>query len=92
MTQKNEDRTALLALLQREVDELGRAGASGDIVEATPISGLGLDSLKMMELIGNLEMELGIEIPDSELNGVTKIAEILDVVEARMRARTGTAG
>jgi len=53
------------------------------VVEGTVISELGIDSLGMLEIIGSMERELKIQIPDESLSGVETIRDLLDVVEKR---------
>lgn len=54
------------------------------VLEATVISELAIDSLGMLEIIGSLERRLRIQIPDESLTGLTKISDLLDVVEKRL--------
>lgn len=55
-----------------------------DVSEATPIRDLAIDSLGMLEIIGSLERQLRIQIPDDGLAGVETIRDLLDEVEKRM--------
>jgi acyl carrier protein len=55
-----------------------------NVVEASVISELAIDSLGMLEIIGSLERRLRIQIPDESLTGLTTIRDLLDVVEKRM--------
>ncbi len=54
------------------------------VVEGSVISELAIDSLGMLEIIGSLERQLRIQIPDEMLTGVATIRELLDVVEKRL--------
>jgi acyl carrier protein len=54
------------------------------VVEASVISELSIDSLGMLEIIGSLERQLRIQIPDEMLTGIGTIRELLDVVEKRL--------
>jgi acyl carrier protein len=54
------------------------------VVEASVISELAIDSLGMLEIIGSLERQLRIQIPDEMLTGIGTIRELLDVVEKRL--------
>jgi acyl carrier protein len=56
------------------------------IAEATNISDLGIDSLGMLEIIGSLERELQIHIPDESLAGITTVKDLLNAVESRQSA------
>jgi acyl carrier protein len=54
------------------------------VVEEMVISELAIDSLGMLEIIGSLERNLRIQIPDESLSGVRTIKDLLDVVERRL--------
>jgi acyl carrier protein len=53
------------------------------VAETTAIAELGIDSLGMLEIIGSLERELKIQIPDESLAGITTVKDLLNAVEAR---------
>jgi len=53
------------------------------ILESASIAELGIDSLGMLEIIGSLERELRIQIPDESLAGVVTVKDLLNAVEAR---------
>jgi acyl carrier protein len=53
------------------------------VAESTQIAELGIDSLGMLEIIGSLERELKIQIPDESLAGITTVKDLLNAVEAR---------
>ncbi|MEO0321941.1 MAG: acyl carrier protein [Myxococcota bacterium] len=52
--------------------------------EASPIASLGVDSLQYLEIIGELERELDIEIPSEALEGLETVSMLLDLVEKRL--------
>lgn len=52
--------------------------ADADLFEA-----LGIDSLAALDLLTDLERAFGVEIPDYELQGVTTLRGLAEVVEAR---------
>lgn len=54
------------------------------VQESTVISELAIDSLGMLEIIGSMERQLRIQIPDESLTGLNTIRDLLDVVEKRM--------
>lgn len=56
------------------------------VAEETVISELAIDSLGMLEIIGSMERELKIQIPDESLSGIRTIRDLLDVVENRIAA------
>jgi len=53
------------------------------VAETTKIAELGIDSLGMLEIIGSLERELRIQIPDEMLAGVVTVKDLLNAVESR---------
>lgn len=50
----------------------------------TPISDLGLDSLNLLEIIGEMEKEFRIRIPDDQLVGINTVAQLVDLVHKRL--------
>jgi acyl carrier protein len=54
------------------------------VLESTVISELAIDSLGMLEIIGSLERQMRIQIPDESLTGLKTISDLLDVVEKRL--------
>ncbi len=53
------------------------------IPESSTIAELGIDSLGMLEIIGSLERELRIHIPDESLAGIVTVNDLLNAVESR---------
>lgn len=51
--------------------------------EATAISDLGIDSLGLLELVGSLERELSVRVPDEDLGDVRSVSQLLDVFLAK---------
>lgn len=54
------------------------------VTETMAISDLGIDSLGMLEIIGDLEKELDIRIPDDQLVGINTVAQLVDLVQKRV--------
>ena len=52
--------------------------------ENTAISALGIDSLGMLEIVGSMEREFQIRIPDDQLVGITTVAQLVDLVQKRV--------
>lgn len=73
-----------------ELLEMFRAAAT-EIVEKeyptlsedTKLGELGIDSLGMLEIIGALERELKIQIPDESLTGLQTVRDLVNAVERR---------
>ena len=51
------------------------------IPEALLVNDLGADSLDLVELIMAMEEELGISLPDEELNKVVTVQDFIDCIE-----------
>jgi len=51
--------------------------------EDTKLGELGIDSLGMLEIIGALERELKIQIPDEALTGLQTVRDLVNAVERR---------
>ncbi|MEZ4390138.1 MAG: acyl carrier protein [Polyangiales bacterium] len=49
-----------------------------------PIADLGLDSLNLLEIIGEMEKEFRIRIPDDQLVGITTVSQLVDLVYKRL--------
>ncbi|MFT3769943.1 MAG: phosphopantetheine-binding protein [Minicystis sp.] len=50
------------------------------------ITELGIDSLSMMQIVGELETELGVMIPDEDLVEITTVGDLCNKVEQRLGA------
>lgn len=48
------------------------------------IDDLGADSLDLVDLVMALETELGVTIEDEKLNSITKVKDVLDLVEEKL--------
>ena len=79
------NRIELLAFFHRTAEEVSEKHLEG-VAEATPIAALGIDSLGMLEIIGSLERELRIHIPDESLAGIQTVKDLLNAVESRQSA------
>jgi acyl carrier protein len=75
-------RTDLLNVFRATATEVAEKDFN-TVAETTTISELGIDSLGMLEIIGSLERELRIQIPDESLAGVVTVKDLLNAVESR---------
>ena len=71
----------LLALF-REVAEALEHRTFPDLTSDSPIADLGIDSLSVMQIVGELEDRLAIMIPEERLVAVTTVGDLLRVVES----------
>ena len=53
------------------------------ISENTVISELGIDSLGMLEIVGSMERQLKITLPDETLAGIQTVSDLIELVEKR---------
>lgn len=77
------NRNELLKMFQRWATEIAEKDFSS-VREEQEISELGIDSLGMLELVGCMERELNIQIPDEKLVGVQTVKQLLDMVDSRL--------
>ena len=52
--------------------------------EASVITELGIDSLSMMQIVGEMETELGIMIPDEDLVELVTVGDLVKKIETRL--------
>ena len=78
-------RAQLFEIFQRMATEIAERDLS-QMTEDSNIQELGLDSLSTMELVGAMEHEFGIQIPDEQLVGIQTVAQLLDLIGKRMSA------
>jgi acyl carrier protein len=76
----SQDLIALFKQVAKEVDKRDFQELTGDSV----ISDLGIDSLSMMQIVGEMELKLDIMIPDEDLVELVTVRDLLDVVGRRM--------
>ncbi len=56
------------------------------VTAASVITELGIDSLSMMQIVGEMETELGVMIPDEDLVELVTVGDLCKKVEARLEA------
>jgi len=54
-----------------------------NISEKTVISELGIDSLGMLEIVGSMERQLQIQLPDEALAGIQTVEDLIELFEKR---------
>jgi len=75
-----QDLIALFKEVATEVDKREFRDVTGDSV----ITDLGIDSLSMMQIVGEMELRLNIMIPDEDLVELVTVADLLKVVQHRV--------
>ncbi|WP_394849014.1 acyl carrier protein [Pendulispora brunnea] len=56
-----------------------------NISESTVISELGIDSLGMLEIVGSMERQLKIQLPDESLAGIQTVKDLIELVERKQQ-------
>ena len=72
-------RPELIQTFQKMASEIAEKDFSGVNEEAT-IASLGIDSLGMLEIVGSLEKEFKVTIPDDKLVGISTVSQLVDLV------------
>lgn len=55
-----------------------------NVTRQSVITELGVDSLSMMQIVGEMETELGILIPDEDLVEIVTVGDLVAKVEKRL--------
>ncbi len=82
-------RAELLSMFQKTASEITEREFP-PISETTVISELGIDSLGMLEIVGSMERELKVQLPDEALAGIQTVRDLIELVEKK-QAFTPTA-
>jgi acyl carrier protein len=56
-----------------------------EVTRQSVITELGIDSLSMMQIIGEMETELDVVIPDEDLVELTTVGDLCSKVEAKLK-------
>jgi len=54
------------------------------VTSESVITELGIDSLSMMQIVGEMETELGVMIPDEDLVELKTVGDLVKKIEARL--------
>lgn len=71
--------------LFREIAEEIEKRKLPDVSPNSVIADLGIDSLAMMQIVGELESRLGVMIPDDQLVKLQTVNDLLNVVASRVQ-------
>ena len=75
-----QDLIALFKQVATEVDKREFRDVTGESV----ITDLGIDSLSMMQIVGEMELKLNIMIPDEDLVELVTVEDLVKVVARRI--------
>ncbi|MCB9255318.1 MAG: acyl carrier protein [Bdellovibrionaceae bacterium] len=78
--------TDVLSMFTRIAKEVEKDKKFPEISLDTKISALGIDSLSMMEIVGAMEDELDVVIPDEKLATLQTVADIDRVIREQTNA------
>ena len=78
----NQDLLVMFKTVAARVDKRGFEHVTRESV----ITELGIDSLSMMQIVGEMESELGVMIPDEDLVEIRTVGDLVRKVEARANA------
>jgi acyl carrier protein len=82
-----EKRAEILEAVKEHLAQRGIEG--GEVTEQSNlVNDLGLDSLDTVELTLGLEERFGIEIPDTELEGVDTVGDAVTLIEKKLSVGT----
>lgn len=83
------ERADLLAMFRTKASEVAEKDLS-KVEEASVIANLGVDSLAMLEIVGEMERSLGVTMPDDLLVGIQTVGQLMDVFQKRAQASVTT--
>jgi len=78
----NKDLLVLFKTVAARIDKRDFASVTRESV----ITELGVDSLSMMQIVGEMETELGVMIPDEDLVEIRTVGDLVNKVGARLTA------
>jgi acyl carrier protein len=58
-----------------------------NVTRSSVITELGIDSLSMMQIVGEMETELDVQLPDEDLVELVTVGDLVSKVEARLGAK-----
>jgi acyl carrier protein len=73
----------LIALFKQVATEVDKREFH-DVTGESVITDLGIDSLSMMQIVGEMELKLNIMIPDEDLVELVTVEDLLKVVARRL--------
>ncbi len=79
---ENKDVLAMFKTVAERIDKK----SFDDVTRDSVITDLGIDSLSMMQIVGELETELDLQIPDEDLVEIVTVGDLCGKVEHRLSA------
>ena len=78
-------RAELLQIFRSTASEIAEKDLQS-VDESRVISDLGIDSLELLEVIGSLERDLNIRVPDDQLVGIQTVGQLISLVADKIPA------
>lgn len=79
---ENKDVLAMFKTVAERIDKK----SFNEVTRDSVITDLGIDSLSMMQIVGELETELDLQIPDEDLVEIVTVGDLCSKVEHRLSA------
>jgi len=79
------DQTDLLQMFKVVAERVDKKSFA-DVTRESVITDLGVDSLSMMQIVGEMETELDLQIPDEDLVEIVTVGDLCTKIESRMEA------
>lgn len=79
------DQKDVLAMFKTVAERIDKKSFN-DVTRDSVITDLGIDSLSMMQIVGELETELDLQIPDEDLVEIVTVGDLCSRVEHRLSA------
>ncbi len=76
-------RAELLQIFRSTASEIAEKDLQ-NVEETRVIAELGIDSLELLEVIGSLERDLNIRVPDDQLVGIQTVGQLISLVADKM--------
>jgi acyl carrier protein len=85
----SEERREITELFRSLARRVAKVDFDDRVTEVSVLADLGLDSIHNLEIIGEMERELGIEIPNEELEDLVTVGQLLGVVQKAWKGTDG---
>ncbi len=79
------DKTDLLTMFKSVAENVDKKSFA-DVTRESIITDLGIDSLSMMQIVGDMETELDLQIPDEDLVEIVTVGDLCSKLEHRVSA------
>lgn len=83
----SSERLVITELFRSLASKVARKQFGEEVTEESVIKDLGLDSIHNLEIIGEMERELGIQVPNEDLEDINTVGQLLDVVQRAWKPR-----